>query len=120
MFTKEYVINEHIKVVYVCGDNGNCVVVGDLPALPWCFDVEGELSVSTSKLYYKSIRVDIEGRSTRLVIEGAKVLGSLRSIGFVAYDVESNVRPDILYSKVSEHVIKMCEGKVEESNLISQ
>ncbi|MCD6428545.1 MAG: hypothetical protein J7L12_02890 [Desulfurococcales archaeon] len=116
MYTKEYVVNDHIKVVYVCNENGACIVIGDLPALYWCFDEDDELSVSESRLCYsKRLTINVEENVVQVVIEGAEVLGKVRSVSFIAYGVRSNLNPEVLYRVISEYVMSVCSNSISRS-----
>ncbi len=116
MYTKEYIINDHIKVVYVCSDRDACTVIGDLPALHWCFDEDDELSISESKLRYSRRQIiNVEGNVVQVVIEGAEVLGKVRSISFIAYGVRSDLNPGVLYRAISEYIMNACNNAVSRS-----
>jgi len=109
VYTKEHIINGHIKVVYVCSDSNTCTAIGDLPALHWCFDVDSELSISELRLCYsKRLIINVEGSIVQVVIEGTEVLGKLRSISFIAYGVRSDLKPEALYRAVSEYIMNTC------------
>ena len=116
MYTKEHIINDHIKVVYVCNNRDACIVIGDLPALHWCFDEVDELSISESKLRYsKRLTINVEGNKVQVVIEGAEVLGKVRSIGFIAYGVGSDLNPEVLYRAISKYVMNTCGYAISRS-----
>jgi len=105
---KEYVIDDHIKIVYIC-DGSECLVIGDLPALDWCFEINDELSISEVKVCYseKSV-VEIKENTVQVVIEGAEVLGKLRSIGFIAYGVRDSLEPKAVYRAVINYISSVC------------
>jgi len=110
VYVKEYVVDDHVKLVYVCNSN-ECLVIGDLPALEWCFEVGEELSIGEVRLCYsRRSEIDVMGDSVHVVIEGAEVLGQLRSVSFVAYDVRGDLRPEALYKAVVNYVNTACSG----------
>jgi len=116
VYTKEHIVNDHIKLVYICSNDNVCTVIGDLPALSWCFDKGDELSVSESRLCYsRRFTINIKGSTVEVVIEGAEVLGELKSISFVAYGVKGDMNPEVLYKAVSEYVINICSNTIGKS-----
>ena len=108
VYIKEYVIDDHVKIVYIC-DGSECLVIGDLPALEWCFEMNDELSISEVKVCYsEKLIVEIEDSTIQVVIEGAEVLGRLRSISFIAYGVRSDLEPEAIYRAVINHINSVC------------
>ena len=102
----EHIIDDFIKIVFVC-ENEKATVVGDLPALPWCFECSEELVCSSARICRSSIKRI--GRY-EVVIESTNIEGKLKSIGFLAYNVKCNEDPRTLYESIRNYIVEMCGG----------
>lgn len=101
---REYVVRDFMKVVVVCSEEPHAI--GDLPGLPYCFGCDRHLSVGNAIICYSN-EISLPTRG-RVIIEGAKVLGEIRSISYIVKGVECSVDPGKLYEEVVELVEKLC------------
>lgn len=101
---KEYVIRDFLKVVVVCSEEPHAV--GDLPGLPYCFSCDKSISIGEDRLCYSEEIPSPSGK--RVVIEGTKVLGELRSVSYVVKGVDCSIDPEELYEEVSALIGSLC------------
>ncbi|MCX8208380.1 MAG: hypothetical protein RMH84_03610 [Sulfolobales archaeon] len=103
-YYREYVVRDFLKVVVVCSEEPHAI--GDLPALPYCFKCEKSISAGGFRLCYSEEVALPSGR--RVVVEGAEVLGEMRSVSYVIRGVDCSVDPEELYEEVSALVERVC------------
>ncbi len=116
MFFREHVVRDFLKVVVVCSEEPHAV--GDLPGLPYCFGCEKSLSIGGDRLCYSEEMPLPSGG--RVIIEGANVLGELRSVSYIAKGVECSVDPERLYEEVSALITRICRESGERSGGASE
>lgn len=104
-YYREHVVREFLKVVVVCSEEPHAV--GDLPGLPYCFKCLKDVSAGSSRLCYSEEIVLPSGR--RVVVEGAEVLGEMRSVSYVVRGIDCSVDPEELYEEVSTLVMDVCK-----------
>ncbi len=103
---REYVVRDFMKVVIVCSEEPHAV--GDLPGLPYCFGCDKSLSIGDVVICYSNeISLPSGGR---VVIEGTKVLGEIRSISYIVKGIKCSTDPEKLYEEVVELVEKLCSS----------
>gem|GEM_PF-634095 len=111
MYTAEYVVRGFIKLLLVCSEEPH--VIGDLPALPYCFSCSKSLEVGGVRMCY-SEELTLPSGIT-VVVGGAEVFGELRSITFLARKVTCDVDPGSLLRDIENYVTSKCSGAREEA-----
>ncbi|MCC6046787.1 MAG: hypothetical protein LM571_01150 [Desulfurococcaceae archaeon] len=104
MYTREYVVQGFIKLLLVCSEEPH--VVGDLPALPYCFGCSKFLEVDGVRVCYSEELTLPSG--VTVVVSGTEVLGELRSVSFVARNVTCDVDPGSLLRAVEDYIMSTC------------
>lgn len=113
---REHVVRDFMKVVIVCSEEPHAV--GDLPGLPYCFGCDKSLSIGDVVVCYSNeISLPSGGR---VVIEGTKVLGEIRSISYIVKGIECSIDPEKLYEEVVELVEKLCSNMRSPSDAASE
>jgi hypothetical protein len=109
VYTGEYVVRGFVKLLLVCSEEPH--VVGDLPALPYCFGCPKSLEVEGARVCYSEELALPSG--VIVVIGGTEVFGELRSVSFVARNVTCDVDPDSLLRAVEDYVTFRCSNTRE-------
>ncbi len=103
----EHVVRNHLKVVYVCSDDGLCDVFGDVTPVRSCVQVEQCLSIDNVDSCITRW-FEIEGLSIRLTV--AKVAGEYHVISFQASRVSQGFDAERLVSIVEEFARRACSS----------
>ncbi len=107
MAVLEYVVKDHIKVVYICSSNDNsCEVLGDLPAIPSCLEINDCIEINKVKSCLTNWLKINEYIFIRFTI--AKVLGEDSIIMFQAINVPRNLGPEELFDIVTSFINRTC------------
>lgn len=109
MYTREYVVRGFIKLLLVCSEEPH--VIGDLPALPYCFSCSKILEVEGIRMCY-SEELTLPSGIT-VVVGGTEILGELRSISFLARNITCDVDPDSLLRDVENYITSRCSNSRE-------
>lgn len=113
---REHVVRDFMKVVIVCSEEPHAV--GDLPGTPYCFSCDRHLSVGDVVVCYSDeIPLPSGGR---VVIEGTKVLGSVRSVSYIAKGIECSTDPEKLYEEVVALVERICSHTRDSNGAASE
>lgn len=104
VYFKEYVVRDFLKVVVICSEEPHAV--GDLPGLPYCFSCDKSISIGEDRLCYSEEMLSPCGK--RVVIEGTKILGELRSVSYVVKGINCSIDPEELYRDVSALIDDLC------------
>ncbi|PUA33322.1 MAG: hypothetical protein B7O98_02520 [Zestosphaera tikiterensis] len=104
-YVLEHIVEEHVKIVYVCKAEGHGDVIGDVPGLKYCFSKQDCLEVNSSLICWSPWMLvdDLEVR-----FEGAYVGDELKTIAFQARNVNCSLSPEDLYSKVINILSNLC------------
>ncbi len=102
---KEYTVGEFIKLVSVCGENSMADLVGDLPALPYCFPKSECLQVGGVEVCW-SDWLRLRGFSVR--IESSTVEGVPKSISFHARGIKCDEVSEEIYYVVRDYILSKC------------
>jgi hypothetical protein len=103
----EYVVEEFVKIVAVCGDDGTADLVGDLPALPYCFPKSECLHVGNVEVCWSEwLRLG----DFSLRVEGSTVEGILKAISFHIKGIKCEEVSGDIYYVVRDHILKECSG----------
>ncbi|MEM0066319.1 MAG: hypothetical protein QXT76_05280 [Sulfolobales archaeon] len=103
-YYKEYVVRDFLKVVLVCSEEPHAI--GDIPSLPYCFGCDKSISVGKDRVCYSEEITLPSGK--KVVIEGAEVLGVLRSISYIVKEIECSINPEELYEEISAFIREYC------------
>ncbi|MEM2007406.1 MAG: hypothetical protein QXG17_06490 [Sulfolobales archaeon] len=101
---REHVVRDFLKVVVVCSEEPHAV--GDIPGLPYCFSCDKSVTVGEGRVCYSGELALPSGK--KVVIEGAEVLGVLRSISYLVREIECSVNPEELYEEISAFIREYC------------
>lgn len=103
----EYVLEEFIKLVSVCNEDGTADLIGDLPALPYCFSKSECIRVSNVEVCW-SEWVRLRNLSVR--IEGATVEGVLKATSFHVRGVKCEEVSMETYYVVRDYILRECSA----------
>ncbi len=100
---KELLIDGQLRINII--ELGSEVLVSaDVPAMRWCYETSGELSIDGVKIVYASLKVPGIGV---VEVAGCKVIDSLRAIN-IKYKVECTDAAVDTYRKIVEYMDKFC------------
>ncbi|MEO3992834.1 MAG: hypothetical protein QN229_00740 [Desulfurococcaceae archaeon TW002] len=110
----EYVVGEFIKLVSVCNENGMADLIGDLPALPYCFPKRECFQVGSVEVCWSDwLRI----RDFSVRIECSTVEGVTKAISFHVRGIKCDEVSGEIYHIVRDYIINKCSINKESSQL---
>ncbi|MGC8974630.1 MAG: hypothetical protein ACP5KB_00345 [Thermoprotei archaeon] len=105
----EYVVEEFVKLVSVCNEDGTADLIGDLPALPYCFTKSECLQVSNVEICW-SEWLQINDFLVR--IEGSTIEGVLKAISFHVKGIKCEKVSKDIYYILCDYILSKCSTGV--------
>jgi len=106
----EYVVEEFIKLVSVCNEDGTADLIGDLPALPYCFSRSECFQVGNVDVCWSEwMRL----RDFLVRIEGSAVEGVLKAISFHVKGIKCEEASKEIYYVVRDYILRECSASDE-------
>lgn len=106
----EHIVEEFIKLVSVCNEDGTADLIGDLPALPYCFIKSECLQVGNVEICWSEwLRVN----DFLVRIEGSTIEGTLKAISFHVKGIKCEEVSKDIYYILRDYVLSKCSARVD-------
>lgn len=106
----EYVVEEFIKLVSVCNEDGTADLIGDLPALPYCFSKDECFHVGNVEVCWSEwLRL----RDFSVRVEGSRVEEAFKSISFHVKEIKCSDVSKEIYYMVRDYILEKCSASRE-------
>lgn len=110
----EYVVEEFIKLISVCDEDGMADLIGDLPALPYCLPKSECLQVGSVEVCWSDwLRL----RDFSVRIESSTVEGVPKAISFHAKGIKCSEVSEEIYYAVRDYILSKCSINEESPQL---